>query len=507
MRSNDDLAGAQEGMRRVARNTAFMLAGDAGVKLLAAVFGVVVVRRFGPEDFGRYAAALAFVGMWSILTDLGTSQFSLRALARGDRAAALLADLIGLRLLLSLAALLAIPALAEAMGEPNEQVVGVFVGSLVLLVHAVSGPVQALMIARERLAVVSAASVANQALFVVFGTVSLLAHGGFVGLLVAVIVSQALVGAGLVQAARRRLSLRLERPSPARWPRLLRSGLPFFVSQVSDVALRRFELVYILWALSATQVGWYSVAVNLVAMLMPLSQSLGFAIFPRLVRENAGAAPASEGGNVGSTLQNSARWVLLISLPIAAGGFLLADRIIETLYTAAFQPAVPVLRLLVWSLPLLFLQEVLGRAVVARQLEHAMARISLANAIVCPPLTVLAVTYFGIAGAAAVALSSRMLISVATVVLLGAGTVFGGSAAALLRTMGAVGLMAAAVAALERGAALAAAPPALALAALIGIGSVIYAVSVFLLQGISVGERRFLLALASDALRRRAWRS
>ena len=66
----------------IARNTAFMLSGQILLKVLAFVFNVYVVRRLGDAHFGRYSAALAYVAIFAMFTDLGTSSLSVREMAR-----------------------------------------------------------------------------------------------------------------------------------------------------------------------------------------------------------------------------------------------------------------------------------------------------------------------------------------------------------------------------------------------------------------------------------------
>jgi O-antigen/teichoic acid export membrane protein len=487
---------------RVARNTAFLLAGEVAVKLLAVAFSVLVVRRLGAADFGRYSAALAFVVLFSIVTDLGTSYFSLREMA-GRRAAAttLLADLIGLRLLLSLGALVLIPAAATIFGESEEMVRGVFLASFTLLIYAVAGPVLSYLIARERLDVVSSMNVLNQALFITFGTVALLLHRGFVGLLVATLLAQALAAALAVARAVRELGLRPEWPDPRRWRGILRASSPFFVSQVSDTSLRRFDVVFLLFALGERSVGWYSVSFNLVMMLLPLAQSLGLSVFPGLVRRHA-----SGSGPIAPLVQRALRYVLLVSLPVTVGGALLADRIIRVLYTDAFAPSAPVLRVLVWTLPALFASEILGRTANTLHLERRQARISIASTILGVVLIVAGVELIGLAGAALAAVAVRVFVAVATTYVVGPRLVLEGNVAALLRIAASTLVMAAGLAWLLSSPEILPASPAVALAALIAAGAALYAAAALALQAIDFSERRFLAGVAAQVFRRVAFR-
>jgi len=62
----------------VARNSALVMGTQVGMKALAFLFNVYVVRRLGAEHFGQYAAVIAFVGIFGIFSDLGMAPYMLR---------------------------------------------------------------------------------------------------------------------------------------------------------------------------------------------------------------------------------------------------------------------------------------------------------------------------------------------------------------------------------------------------------------------------------------------
>ena len=381
-------------------------------------------------------------------------------------------------------------------------VLGVFVGSISPMIFAGAGPLLSLLIARERLDIVSFGNVLNQAVFIVLGTVALLLSMGFIGLLAASLVAQAAAGASFAVLARRRLQIRLERPVPSRWPPLVRGGAPFLVQQIADTSMRRFDVVFLLFALGELHVGWYSVAFNLPMMILPLAQSLGLALFPSLVRKYA-----SGEGSIRTTLQRAIRFVSLLSLPIAVGGCVLADRIVTVLYTAAFAPAVPALRILIWALPPLFLSEIVSRAAVTLHLEASQARLGIATTILSAVLVVAGVATLGLPGAALAAVITRTFVAGATVRLIGYDLALRGSLGLLARIAAAALFMGVGVAVLLAFPGSLPASPALALASLIGAGFVLYAVAVIVLQAVEISERRLFVEFASEALRRLASRA
>src|ERR1017187_9575035 len=69
-------------MRTSAQKFSQKLLGEGGVRLASTLFLLLLTRRLGPEDFGRYSSALAFAALCGIFVDLGTNTILTREIAR-----------------------------------------------------------------------------------------------------------------------------------------------------------------------------------------------------------------------------------------------------------------------------------------------------------------------------------------------------------------------------------------------------------------------------------------
>src|SRR6266545_5872019 len=115
----------QQFSRIVARNSAFGMAGQMVIKLLSFGFSVLIVRNLGAEDYGQYAAVLAFGAMFVFLADLGLSPYAVREVARwrdasdgAERVSALFGNLLLLRFLLAVLAAMLLIGTAWLTGRP-----------------------------------------------------------------------------------------------------------------------------------------------------------------------------------------------------------------------------------------------------------------------------------------------------------------------------------------------------------------------------------------------------
>lgn len=227
---------------------------------------------------------------------------------------------------------------------------------------------------------------------------------GFTGLILA-----SLVGVGTTAFLAgwlliTRLSMDIPTLSVYRWREILFAALPFGISDLAGVFLRRFDTILISMIFSEAAVGWYNASWSLIMMILLLAQSLATAAYPSVTR-----ACQADPGSAKALTQRLAKYLLMISLPIAMGGTILADRIILLLYREEFAPSIPVLRIALWALPSLYLLELLGRTAPALGLERRAAKINLSNAGITILLNLFLVPVRGVIGAAIALVIGRII--------------------------------------------------------------------------------------------------
>jgi O-antigen/teichoic acid export membrane protein len=383
---------------------------------------------------------------------------------------------------------------AWLFGKSSDMVLGIFIASLGLLLYAFQGPLDSALIAQERLYLSSILNLFNQITFVILGTISLLTGLGYIGLLVSSLIGVLVMGLGSIYVVRKTLKIEFQRPSLSLWKPLLRSSLPFGIMGVVTELTRRFDVVFMSFVLTYSAVGMYNVPYNLITMMLLLAQSLALSIYPSMVKEHSSGT-----GSLQDTVQRSVRYLLLLSLPMAVGGTLLADRVILVLYGNNFADSISVMRVLVWVLPSMFLAEILGRASYTLQLENKVAKIVFINAAITLSLDLLLIPRWGIIGAACVMVLSRLISIVQTSVVIGPVFLYKGSVRPLLRVVFATFIMGFVIWCLRDASFLAALDAKLILFLLIFIGVGTFGLSALLVQAISPGEARYI----SDVVYRR----
>jgi O-antigen/teichoic acid export membrane protein len=481
----------------VARNSAFVLGVQVILKILALMFNVYIVRFLGDVHFGQYSAVMAYVALFAIFTDWGMSPYAVREMAK-DRSQTgwLLPNIVAIRVVLSLIITLIAPLSALWLGKENDMVLGILIASAGLLLYAFQGPLDSALTARERLDYTSAFTLINQLVFWGLGVLLLVNGLGFIGLIIASMAGVAVVallsGWTLFKLGVGRLIL-----SVRCWPQLLLAALPFGVSGISHAFMQRFDTVLMSFVLTDAAVGWYNVPGTLINMMLLIAQSIAIAMFPSMVRSYA-----EDPESLPQIVWQAIKYLLIVCLPIAVGGTLLADRIIITLYGETFVNSILVLQVILWALPSLFLLEILGRISTTLHLERRAARIDVINAVLTVILNLILVPNWGILGAALALLGGRKIRLAQYWRLIGNDQLVSRRWGSLLRIALAAAAMGATVFSLRQWPTFGAVDSKVGLLALIGIGAIAYVVALLASGSIERREMEFMRKMAMERLAR-----
>ena len=384
-------------IKTIARNVLFGFGETVGLRLTNFIFGIVIIRTLGDTNFGQYSIVLAWASLFSVIGDVGVSQFFTREIAR-DREKAMIWfwDVVWIRLILSFVASVVTVGAAIIYGYSNDIVIGIALFTFGYFIQAFLEPLSGVLVGYERLDVISVLSVIGQICFIAFGALFLFFGYGYLSLIAVSFINLPLLIALTLWVVRRnKLG-----PPPFKlhfneWWFLFKSGLPFAITQLSlsfafdsdTILLSRFQ--------PDDAVGWYATAYRLMLSLMVFYGPFGGAILPTLSRQHA-LDPES----VKPWYHRSVRMMLLLTLPLALGGTLVADKLILLLYGPALLPAAIVFAILVWYLPFTYFTAFAGQFANIVKREGGSAKIFVAEGFLNITLNLILIPQFGLIGAA-----------------------------------------------------------------------------------------------------------
>jgi O-antigen/teichoic acid export membrane protein len=185
---------------------------------------------------------------------------------------------------------------------------------------------------------------------------------------------------------------------------LLRYGLPFALIQVSLTFAFRFDTIVLENHYPDEAVGWYNAAYTLTRSLLMLSAAFTASLTPTMAREYV-----TNPDTIRPWYFRTIKFIMLFGLPLAAGGTVLADKIILRLYGDTFTPAILAFAILIWDTPLLMYTSVCGNFSTAMKQEKKSAWVYGIEGVFNIILNLLLTPRFGILAASLITVATELL--------------------------------------------------------------------------------------------------
>ncbi len=353
--------------RRTLLNAAALTGSNLWRIAISFLLQILVARRLGLEALGHYTLLMACLNIGQILSEVGLPLLLVRDLARQPslRRATLRRAL----LIQGAASLIAAAGLALLSGllpvdSPLRPALWWIAASFPF--YAILSVGETLFQAAERMELVLGVEGAINLLTLLASIVVLWRQGTVVELAAVVALAQVVsVLLALWLVVRGRFLAGTQRPAAEGVTGLVRQAMPFFGLALADVLLQRLDILLVGLVGGATLAGLYSAAYNLLRVAVKLIQSVWRALYPTLSRLSAQTPERYRQLSAWSL-----RYGLLGCVAPAVIGMALAPEILTLLYGPEFLDSAPVLRILIWIMPLFFLET----AVVTQLLVEQRAR-------------------------------------------------------------------------------------------------------------------------------------
>lgn len=375
--------------------------------LLTGAIVPLMTRHLGVTDFGRFVAASTVVTIVAGVTELGLSGIGTReyALAEPTERRGLLANLLGLRTVLTLVGLAIATPLMVLGDYPRVVVAGMLV----------SGAGLVLLNAQQTYSITLTAQL-NWGISSVFELINTVVVAGATVLLVLVsaklfafffvsVVSSAAALVASIAYLRGHVSL-LPRFDMARWRVLVRDALPYSAAVMVGILYPRVGLIAVSLISNGHQTGYYSTAFKVVEVIggtSGLIASSAFPVFARAGRDDHERLRYAV-GRVWDTVLIAGAYITL-SLVVAA------PFVVEVLGGSSFAPAVPVLRVQALALLGGFLGTTWSYTLLSLRMHGALLRVTLAGLVVSVAVSVALVPSMGAEGASLAAVVSEFLVA------------------------------------------------------------------------------------------------
>ena len=408
---------------KVIRGGVLRGAGYAAGILLGAGTSVLLLHHLGVEDFGRYGIVIALIGIVSAITDAGLTAVGSRELALlpPSQRPALMRNLVGLRIVLTLAGVLVAVGFAALAGYDGVVVAGTAIAGFGELLLKTQSTLMMPLAIELRLGAIMLVETLRHALTLVGVAVLVLAGASllpFFGVQVAVGVGVLLLTPLLV-AGVAGMRPAIERGAARE---LLRESLPLAAALAMNVIYLRLLVILVSVQTSETETGLFATSFRIFEILLGIPTLVLAVALPLLA-----VAGAEDRDRLRYALQRMTEAAVAVSLLLVLVTVVLAEPVIVLLGGEDYRDAAPILQVQAFALLGVFASQVwtLGLVSLRRQRDVAVANgIALVVVIVLGVLLIEA--YEGIGGAAAAVATEALL----ALLLLGFLARAGSSAAA-----------------------------------------------------------------------------
>jgi O-antigen/teichoic acid export membrane protein len=373
----------------IASNVFYLGLGQVGTMMLGILLSSALARMLGARDFGVYFLVSSTAAFAFTIVEWGQPLLLIREVARiPNRAGELLGTGLTLRALMSASVSGPLLLIAFFLGYGTSNVLILAVYFVAMLPTSLAQGFTAVFRGFNRMDRDALVSMLNSAVELVL-VLSALAFGG------------GLAAVGLCQLAAGLVSLliaadlyrRLQAPRIASTRgmahRLWWGGAAIMSLTVVQAVQPFLDVVILSKLVPSEAVGWFGAARSIMGTLLAPAVILGTATFPQLSR--VGGEP----DRLGPVVRIALRPMMLVGALGSAGTYLFAQIAVETIYgTSHYAPAVSILLLFSPVMFLLFVDMLLGRALLAANRARAVVALKVASVILSTALNMVLIPWF-----------------------------------------------------------------------------------------------------------------
>lgn len=385
-----------EKAEKLVKNSIWLFGAEGLSKVIALMTQIFAARFLGGEGYGIFSFAFAATGAFIVFIDTGLAIFLTREVSRHpENSSAYLKNVLALKWKLSLVTGLALAGVLSMVSLEQESLFSATAIGLALMISGYTEMYLAVFRAFERMRVVSILMVAQRVLFFVIGLAVLLWGGDVVLFSLAFL----FVSIALLIITRRQMARHHDNKKTTHDAKLVRKifkdSLPICGLILFTYIYFRIDAVLIFFLLGELETGWYSSAFKLIETLALLMASIRFGVFPVLSKT------FKEGSDHYQKIwQETSRYLLLISIPVAVGMILLAAKILDILYGTDFSAAGPVLKIMALGFPLLCLNDLASYLLLSQNKTSSVLLIAGFAAVFNVVLNIFLIPKWGMTGAA-----------------------------------------------------------------------------------------------------------
>lgn len=343
--------------KTIAKSTSFLFLAQIAEKVLSFFLIVAITRYLGDVGFGKYSFAFAFIGLSTMLSHMGLNTYIFREVAKDKSQTKKLVDnALTLKLFILIGFYIISAIIAKLWPRTNEIILAIFL----VMIHEFFGTfnllIKTIAQAYEKNQFVFYTTIIEKILALSFGFYVLTQGYGLYILLLALILANFITSIfwyifSYKNFVKLSFSINLKL-----WWVLIKNSLPFWLTMVFQRIYYRIDSVMLTGMKNYAVNGWYNAAATLIMALTFVPTIIINSTFPAMSR----FYHTKSKDLLRLLYQKTFYYLISIAVPMSIGISLLANRLILFIYKEQFIQSSIVLKILSWSLILVFINNLMG---------------------------------------------------------------------------------------------------------------------------------------------------
>ncbi len=382
--------------RAVGRNTIVQFVGKLISTILGFATSILILRYLHVDGNGSYTTAMAYLGFFSVVADLGLYLILVRDIHRpGANIERIVGNLLALRWVSVAIILLGGAAIVSFFGFSHQENIAVLIGTGSFIAIAATQLLVGVFQSKLAMIYIAGGEILGRVILLA-GTWWVVSHqGSLYAIMVTVVLSSLTNFLFVFYSSRKYIHFQLYFDW-AYWKSTLRDTLPIAISIVLNLIYFRADTILLRMMKGTYDVGLYGAAYKILEILntFPL-------MFVGLLLPALGSAFASNDQVTFQRIfQKGFTFIFLAIVPLLIGGWVLAEPTLILIGKQEYAPAAPVLRLLLLAVAALYMGSLSGHVITIINRQRQMVWSYLSVAVLGLVLYLTLIPRFSLYGAA-----------------------------------------------------------------------------------------------------------
>ena len=370
------------------------------------VLTVIAARYLGPEDFGIFTFALAFVFFFDFLLDPGLYHLLIREIARNkDKTGQYLLHAFAWKLIIIPVVFLLVVIVINITHESARINDAVYLMAISAFVRSIKDVYRCSLLANENFKLEAISSVIEKAGLLLLGGLALVMDYGLYGLCWSFVVVRIIDLVIIHIMTKQVVELSDLKFHFEFFVDLIKAGIPIGAYYVTLNIYNYIDTVMISVMRDSVEVGWYSASYKVYEGLLIFPVILGTVMLPRLSSCKGGDKNLFNGMVVLGW-----KYVLILALLVTAVGVPLSDEFIDIVYGDLYTNSAITLQVLLFGVAFAYMVNFLQTVLISTDQHKVLVSVAISGLILNVTFNYFAIQAYGYVGAAVVTVLVQALV-------------------------------------------------------------------------------------------------